>query len=243
MTLQANDMLACEKDDDDIPVNCISNVSVDNIIFAMEQSKLKVLLVKYNEGISAGKWALLGHWLREGEDLAVGAARVVREITGVDNLYLEQLKAFGKVNRYPNRRILTIAYYSLVLLQDVDLQPQDKNVEFKWFDIHQLPELVFDHLEIVQTGLEKLQYRVRHEPIGFSLLPEKFTLLQLQEIYEAILNQKLDKPNFRRKFQKMNLLIDCKEKQQNVAHRAAGLYRFDIEVYKKLKDFGFNFDF
>lgn len=115
--------------------------------------------------------------------------------------------------------------------------------ECRWFDVKTLPELMFDHGEILQNGPDYLQHKVRHEPVGFNLLPEKFTLLQLQEIYESILHKSLDKPNFRRKILKMNLLIDCKEKQKNVAHRAASLYRFDVHVYEKLKEFGFTFEY
>ena len=119
----------------------------------------------------------------------------------------------------------------------------DNALECEWFDLNNVPPLMFEHADILKSGLDYLRYKVRHEPIGFSLLPEKFTLLELQGIYESTLNKSLDKPNFRRKFQKMNLLINCKEKQTNVAHRAATLYRFDINVYEKLREFGFTFEF
>ena len=229
--------------DNQIPDDCIDNLTVDNLIFALDNSELKILLVQYKEGIAANKWGLIGHWVRNDENLSTAASRVVKNITGVENLYLDQLKVFGDVDRYPLRRIITIAYYSLVRFEETKVVNQNETFECKWFNVRDLPKLMFDHQSIIESGLEHLQYKVRHEPIGFNLLPEKFTLLQLQEIYESILNRKLDKPNFRRKILKMNLLIDCKEKQKNVAHRAASLYRFDIHVYEKLREFGFTFEY
>jgi len=142
-------------------------------------------------------------------------------------VYLEQLKAFGRVNRFPDARVVTIAYYALVSADAYDIVAGNFASEAGWFSIAEVPKLVYDHQMILDTGLKHLQHKVRHEPIGFNLLPEKFTLLQLQELYEAILNTKLDKPNFRRKILKMNLLTPCNEKQTGVAHRAANLYRFD----------------
>lgn len=237
-------LLAAEMDKEEhLPDDCMKNLSVDNLIYAMDQGKLKVLLAKYKHGVAANKWGLIGHWVKLDEDLETAAYRVVTQATGVSNFHLDQLATFGKVNRYPLRRIITVVYYSLVRLEETNIIQGENTHEVAWFDVKALPELIFDHDEIVKASLEHLKYKVRHEPIGFSLLPEKFTLLQLQEIYEAILNIKLDKPNFRRKIQKMNLLINCKEKQKDVAHRAATLYRFDINVYEKLKDFGFNFEY
>ena len=226
-----------------IPDDCISNVTVDNLIFTLHESKLKVLLVKHNRGLVAFKWGLIGHWVRNDENLEDAALRVVKNKTNVDNLYLDQLGAFGAVDRYPAGRIITIAFYSLVRYEETNLVGGENVLECEWFDVYDLPTLIFDHADILAAGLNYLKYKVRHEPIGFNLLPEKFTLLELQEIYEAILNKSLDKPNFRRKFQKMNLLINCQEKQKKVAHRAATLYRFDINVYENLKEFGFTFEF
>ena len=226
-----------------LPDNCIKNISVDNLIFSIHEGELKILLVKYKEGLAADKWGLVGHWVKKDESLEQAASRVVKEITGSTNLYLDQLGAFGDVERYPLSRIITIAYYSLVRHSETQPVLSNQTTEINWFTIHKLPELVFDHQQIIAAGLAHLKYKVRHEPIGFSLLPEKFTLLELQEIYESILNKKLDKPNFRSKILKMNFLIDCEEKQKHVAHRAAGLYRFDIHVYQKLKEFGFTFEY
>lgn len=230
-------------DEEKIPEDCIPNLTVDNLIFTLHESKLKVLLVKYNRGLATNKWGLVGHWVRCDENLHDAALRVVKKTTNVDNLYLDQLGAFGDVGRYPSSRIITIVYYSLVRHEETNLIGGENAIECQWFDVYDLPKLIFDHYEILMEGLNFLKYKVRHEPVGFNLLPEKFTLLELQEIYEAILNKSLDKPNFRRKIQKMNLLINCHEKQKKVAHRAASLYRFDVNVYEKLKEFGFTFEF
>lgn len=243
MTHTINLMAAEMDNEEQLPEKSMPNISVDNLIFAMQDGKLKVLLVKYKQGLAANKWGLIGHWVHRDENLEDAASRVISATTGVENFHLDQLGAFGKVNRYPLRRIITVVYYALVRFDEANIHQGENTHEVAWFNVHDVPELIFDHKEILDKCLEQLKYKVRHEPIGFSLLPEKFTLLQLQEIYEAILDKKLDKPNFRRKIQKMNLLINCKEKQTAVAHRAATLYRFDVHVYEKLKEFGFNFEY
>jgi hypothetical protein len=230
-------------DEESIPDNCISNLTVDNLIFTLHDSKLKVLLIKYNRGLAINKWGLIGHWVKKDENLEDAALRVVKKTTNVDNIYLDQLGVFGNVDRYPGGRIITVVYYSLIRYEETNVILGENAITSEWFDVYDLPELMFDHADILSAGLDFLKYKVRHEPIGFNLLPEKFTLLELQEIYEAILNKTLDKPNFRRKIQKMNLLINCEEKQKKVAHRAATLYRFDVNVYEKLREFGFTFEF
>jgi len=182
--------------------NTIAALSIDNLIFGLEGSELKILLIKHGEGISSGEWALPGGWIRYDEDIRDSASRLLKELTGLSNVYLEQLKAFGRVNRFPDARVVTIAYYALVSADAYDIVAGNFASEAGWFSIAEVPKLVYDHQMILDTGLKHLQHKVRHEPIGFNLLPEKFTLLQLQELYEAILNTKLDKPNFRRKILK-----------------------------------------
>ncbi|MGL1957690.1 MAG: NUDIX hydrolase [Colwellia sp.] len=238
-------MLVTEKEaqEERLPAGVIDNLSVDNLIFSMQDNQLKILLAKYKYGLAANQWGLIGHWVKSDEDLITAADRVLKQTIGVKNFHLDQLAAFGNVNRYPPRRIITVAFYSLVRFEEAKVVIPKHTLDLHWFNVRDLPELVFDHQEIVDTCLTHLKYKVRHEPIGFSLLPEKFTLLQLQEIYETILDVKLDKPNFRRKILKMNLLINCHEKQHNVAHRAANLYQFDLNVYEELTEFGFNFEY
>jgi len=225
-----------------LPKGVLRGLSIDNLIFGLDGSELKILLIKHAEGIRIGEWALPGGWIKEEENLRQAAGRLLKDLTGVEHPYLEQLKTFGKLDRYPAERVVTVAYYALVSADDYALMAGFSASEAAWFNIHDTPKLVFDHQEIVDCGISFLQHQVRHRPIGFNLLPEKFTLLQLQELYEAILDVKLDKPNFRRKIMKMDLLTPCNEKQKGVAHRAANLYRFDENAYQQLTEQGFTFE-
>lgn len=220
----------------------IDALSIDCLIFGFKDGKLDILLVKHGEGISKGKWALPGGWIRYNESLDDAASRILTALTGVSNIYLEQIKAFGHVNRYPNKRVVTVAYFTLVNAENYELHAGFTASDAQWFNIHEVPSLAYDHAAILDFGFRFLKHKVQHEPIGFNLLPKKFTLLHLQELYEAILETKLDKPNFRRKLMNMNLLVSCNEKQKDVAHRAAKLYRFDKKVYHKLTEKGFTFE-
>lgn len=231
------------KYDNKFPPDSIEALSIDCVIFGFKDAKLHILLVEHGEGISKGQWGLPGGWIRYNESVDHSAHRVLDELTGVKDLFLEQLRAFGGTNRFPGKRVVTVAYYALIKEDDYDLVPGNNASAVSWFDVTQMPSIIYDHKEIIDFGFSELKYKVRREPIGFNLLPKLFTLLQLQSLYEAILEQKLDKPNFRRKMLKMNLLIDTGEKQQNVSHRAANLYRFDEQVYQRLKDKGFNFEY
>jgi 8-oxo-dGTP diphosphatase len=224
------------------PDTVIDALSIDCLIFGFKKNELDILLVQHGEGISKGKWALPGGWIRYNESTDDAAARLLSDLTGVSHIYLEQLRSFGNVDRYPSKRVITIVYYALVKPENYTLHPGFTATDAQWFKISEVPELPYDHAEILENGLIHLKHKVRHEPIGFNLLPKKFTLLQLQELYEAILEKKLDKPNFRRKLMKMNLLDPCKEKQTDVSHRAANLYRFDKKIYDKLTEKGFTFE-
>ncbi len=220
----------------------LPDISIDCLVFGLDNGRLNVLLAKHRAGIRQGQWALPGGHIGSSEDLDDAASRILKDVTGVRDLFLEQLRAFGRADRFPDARVITIAYYALVKQKDYEVVAGGPASDVRWWDIHDVPELVYDHGEILQQGLSSLRHKVRHEPLGFNLLPEKFTLLHLQELYESILDTKLDKPNFRRKMMNMKLLVDCNEKQQNVAHRAAALYRFDESVYQSLKEKGFSFE-
>jgi len=224
------------------PDTIIDALSIDCLIFGFKKSELDILLVQHGEGISKGKWALPGGWIKYNESTDASATRILNDLTGVSNIYLEQLRAFGNVNRYPNKRVITIAYYALVKPENYTLHAGFTAADARWFRMSEIPEMPYDHKQILDEGLAHLKHKVRHEPIGFNLLPKKFTLLQLQELYEAILDQKLDKPNFRRKLMRMNLLEPCKEKQTDVSHRAASLYKFDKKAYGRLREKGFLFE-
>lgn len=221
----------------------IQALSIDCVLIGFEKGKLEILLVQHAEGIVKGRWALPGGWIRYDESLDSAADRILRDLTGINDLYLEQLQAFGDTKRYPTQRVITIAFFALVKPEDYHLIPGFTAADARWFGLQDVPNLPYDHNEILAFSMERLRYKVRHEPIGFNLLPEKFTLLQLQELYEAILGKKLDKPNFRRKMMKMNLLVPCSEKEIGVSHRAAQLYRFDEKVYQQLIEKGFSFEF
>lgn len=220
----------------------IDPLSIDCTIFGFEDGKLEVLLIRRAIEPSEGKWALPGGFILYQEDIDEASRRILKEMTGVDKLFMEQQKAFGTVNRYPDRRVITLAYFALVQPGNYRLNPGPEASDVQWFDVKTLPHLPFDHKAIIDHAVATLRQKVRHQPIGFELLPEKFTLLQLQELYEAVLGQKLDKPNFRRKMQGMNLLVSLEEYQKGVAHRAARLYQFDIKRYNKLRESGFVFE-
>ena len=220
----------------------MENLSIDCVLFGLHKGELEVLVVKHGEGISMGGWALPGGWVITDEDLDAAAHRLLFELTGLENIYLEQLKAFGRVDRFPDNRVVTVAYYALVKPEDYKLMAGFTASHAEWQKLSGREKLIYDHEEILQYGLEHLKAKVCREPIGFNLLPEKFTLLQLQELYEAILGVKLDKPNFRRKMIKMGLLIPCNEKQKDVPHRAAALYHFDMDIYRQLTKQGFVFE-
>lgn len=220
----------------------IDALSIDCVIFGFKNAELSLLLVKHGQGTTKGQWALPGGWITYNESLRAAAYRILVAQTSVENIFLEQFKTFGEVDRFPNKRVITVCYYALVNIETVKLQPGPSVLEVTWFTIRSIPKIAFDHNKILDNCFKHLQHKVLHEPIGFNLLPKKFTLLHLQELYEAILGKDLDKPNFRRKFLKMNLLIPCNEKQNDVAHRAANLFRFDKKTYDKLIEKGFSFE-
>jgi len=221
----------------------IDGISIDCVIFGFKKESLEVLLVQHAGGESEGSWGLLGGWLKREESADDAAQRILYELTSLDNIYLEQLKAFTNPKRVLDRRVVTIGYYTLVNQEDYDVKASLAVREAKWCRINEIPNLIFDHNEILEFSLMQLRNRVRQAPIGFNLLPEKFTLLQLMHLYEEILGIELDKSNFRRKILHMKLLVALDEKQQDVSHRAAKLFKFDPEIYKKLTEKGFNFEF
>ena len=221
----------------------IDGMTIDCVIFGFNKASLEVLLVQHAEGESIGKWGLLGGYMKREESADDAAHRIVYELTSLDNIYLEQLKAFTNPARVPERRVVTIGYYTLVNREDYNIKASLSVIEAKWHKINRVPELIFDHTEILNFSLMQLRNRVRQAPIGFNLLPEKFTLLQLMHLYEEILGIELDKSNFRRKILHMKLLVELDEKQKAVSHRAAKLYKFDADTYRKLTEKGFSFEF
>ncbi len=190
----------------------------------------------------AGTWALPGGFVRVDETLEDAARRELEEETGLRNVFLEQLYTFGALDRDPRERVVSVAYYALVKLSDHNVQAATDARDAAWFGVHDVPSLAFDHAEILQLALDRLRGKLRYQPIGFELLPRKFTLSQLQHLYELVLERELDKRNFRKRVLAMDLLIETDEVQQDVAHRAARLYRFDERKYRRLAKAGFNFE-
>jgi 8-oxo-dGTP diphosphatase len=174
--------------------------------------------------------------------LEEAAKRELKEETGIEKVFLEQLYTFGEVNRDPRERVVTVAYYALVNLGGHKIQAMTDAVKAAWFSVDELPELAFDHESIIEMASQRLKGKVRYQPIGFELLPKKFTLFQLQKLYEIILEQKLDKRNFRKKILSMDLFMELDEVEEDVAHRAAKLYQFDENKYEQLKKKRFNFE-
>lgn len=217
-------------------------LTVDCVVFGFDDSDLKVLLIQRDLPPFKGKWALPGGFVRTDETLDEAARRELREETGLADVFLEQLYTFGEIKRDPRERVVTVAYYALVpLIRHTPHAATDAR-NAAWFGLADVPSLAFDHANILAAAVERLRGKIRYQPVGFELLPEKFTLSQLQHLYEAIMERPLDKRNFRKKILAMDLLIETDEIEQDVAHRAARLYRFDEGKYRRLVKKGFNFE-
>jgi 8-oxo-dGTP diphosphatase len=217
-------------------------LTVDCVVFGFDGGELKVLLIQRDLTPFRGSWALPGGFVRVDESLDEAALRELREETGVRDVFLEQLYTFGRPDRDPRERVVSVAYYALVALDRHVPHASTDARNAAWFCVSDLPTLAFDHDEIVAVAVQRLKGKVRYQPIGFELLPAKFTLSQLQRLYETVLERPLDKRNFRKKILGMGLLIELDEIEQDVAHRAARLYRFDETRYRKLVKKGFNFE-
>lgn len=217
-------------------------LTVDCVVFGFGEGELKVLLIERGQEPFKGRWALPGGFVRVDETVDDAARRELVEETGLKNVFLEQLYTFGSVKRDPRERVVSVAYYALVKLSDHRARAATDAANAEWFPVSKVPALAFDHADILTTALARLKGKVRYEPIGFELLPPRFTLSQLQHLYEAVLATDLDKRNFRKKVLGFGLLIALKETQMTGRHRPAQLFRFDAEKYEKLKRKGFNFE-
>lgn len=214
-------------------------VTVDCVVFGLADGELNLLLIQRGEEPYAGAWALPGGFVKIDEALETAARRELQEETGVSELYLEQLGAYGEPDRDPRERVITVAYMAIVNLFEHDVQAATDARRALWFSVDDLPELAFDHVDIVDAALQTLRQQARREPIAFEFLPERFTFRQLQRIYESILGTSLDKRNFRKKIQSTGLVEPTGEVEADVAHRAAQLFRFDHESYERLRADGF----
>lgn len=210
--------------------------TADCVIFGFHDGEMKVLLVERNEYPFQGWFALPGFYVGHTETIDDAVQRIVFDYTGLRGIYMEQLYTFGDLRRHPQGRVITVAYYAMLRLDEqVTLNPTSRYVrQAVWHPIEELPELAFDHSNIIEKSIEKIRSRIKYSPIAFELLPEKFTLTQLQQVYEAIWGYKIDKRNFRKKMLKYDILKDLGEKQKGVPYRAAMLYKFDKRKYAKI---------
>jgi 8-oxo-dGTP diphosphatase len=217
-------------------------VTADCVVFGLDQDDLKVLLIQRDFDPFEGYWALPGGFAVVGESIEDTARRELEEETGLQGIFLEQLYTFSEPERDPREHVITIAHFALTNLSQHKVQASTDARNAAWFELDDVPELAFDHHRILKTAYERLQGKIRYQPIGFELLPPKFTLRQLQQMYQKILDRKLDKRNFRKKILKMDILEELDEIETDVAHRAARLYKFEKVKYDQKVKQGFNFE-
>lgn len=215
-------------------------VAVDCIIFGFDGRQLKALLIKRGFEPEKGKWSLMGGFVGRNESAEQAATRVLYQLTGMNNIYMEQLATFSDVNRDSAGRVISIAYFALINIADYSEQLQLEH-EAKWFQLNRIPPLIFDHRKMMKKAKERLQEKVVAHPIGFELLPTKFTLPQLQNLYEAIYEVPLDKRNFTKKMLSLGVLNKLNEKEKESSRKGAFYYVFDSMKYKKLQSGGIRF--
>jgi len=216
------------------------HVALDCIIFGFDKGELKLLIHKRRFEPAKGQWSLFGGFLAADESLEDAANRILHELTGLEKIYMEELQTYGEIKRDPAGRVISVAYYALIPAHKYS-EEYSKQYGATWVSLKGLPGLIMDHDNMVEKGLRRLKRRAATQPIGFELLPKEFTIPQLQALYEAIYQSKLDKRNFRKKFLSMDVLIKLEEKDKSNSRKGAYLYRFDKRKYRKLVDAGYNF--
>jgi hypothetical protein len=217
-------------------------VSVDCIILGFKDKEINVLIIKRKFEPLKGERSLMGGFVRENESLNETVSRVVAEYTGVENVYMEQIGAYGDVNREPGDRVVSIVYYALIDMQQFD-EKLKKQHNAEWVHINNVGTLILDHNQFLEDTIKLLRRRTATHPVGFNLLPEKFTLPQLQSLYEAIYQKPMDKRNFRKKIFEMDILEKMNEKDKSASKRGAFYYKFDKEKYDSRLEDGFYFSF
>lgn len=207
-------------------------VAVDCIIFGFNQGELSLLLLKRNFEPAKGQWSLMGGFVQENESVNDAAKRVLSELTGLTDVYMEQVGTFGEIERDPGERVVSVAYYALLNINESDRESVQKHNAF-WVNINELPELIFDHPQMVEQARELMRMKASTEPIGFNLLPKLFTLSQLQSLYEAIYGEEIDKRNFRKRVAEMDYIEKTDKIDKSGSKRGAALYKFNNKVYRK----------
>lgn len=218
------------------------HVATDCIVFGFHQDELKLLIFNRRVQPHKGGWSLIGSFVKLNEDVDHAAKRVLRDITGLDNVFFEQSRTYGNAERDMGARCVSVAQFALIRIDEYDEELTEMRGAF-WYRIEELPELVLDHYQMVIDALDILRRKAKHQPIGFELLPEKFTIPQLQSLYEAIFQRKLDPGNFRKKILSFKILNRLNEKDRSSSKRGAFYYTFDHDTYEKLLKSGYNFDF
>ena len=218
-------------------------LAVDCIIFGYDiiEKEIKLLLSKRIFEPAKGKWSLAGGFVETAESLDQAASRILRKLTGLDSVYMKQSYAYGEKDRDQGDRVVSVAYFALIPIRDIDKELAERN-GVSWRSLSSLPDLIFDHPLMVKRALSDLQNQVKIRPVGFELLPEKFTLVQLQDLYEAIYQRKVDKRNFRKKILSMGILEKLDEKERETSKKGAYYYKFNELTYKKLRQNGFYFN-
>jgi len=216
-------------------------LAVDCIIFGFDNEGLKILLIKRDFEPEKGKLSLIGGFLKKEEVLNSAAIRILNSYTGLQDIYMEQLYAFSEVDRDPVERTISVAYYALINIENHN-EELIQNYHAQWYSVSNMPKLIFDHDKMVVHAIRRLRYRTSIKPIGFELLPEKFTMLQLQKLYDSILSKELDKRNFISKINSLDILIKLDEKDMLSSRKGSYLYTFDKDKYeeKLLNDFVLN---
>jgi ADP-ribose pyrophosphatase YjhB (NUDIX family) len=217
-------------------------VAVDCIVFGYDifEKEIKLLLIKRSFEPAMGKWSLAGGFVKEKESLDEAASRILYMLTGLRDVYMEQSFTYGEIQRDPGARVISTSYSALIKIQDIDRKLKELNGA-QWKSLARLPHLIFDHSNMVNRALNMLQMQAKVKPVGFALLPEKFTLVQLQNLYEAIYLREIDKRNFRKKILSMNLLEKLDEKERETSKKGAFYYKFNEERYEIHKKQGFDF--
>ena len=220
-------------------------IAVDCIVFGYDilEKEIKLLLIKRSFEPAKGKWSLAGGFVKEKESLDEAASRILFQLTRLRDVYMEQSYAYGEIERDPGARVISISYSALIKIQDIDRKLKEANGAH-WQSLSRLPNLIFDHNHMVNRALNELQIQIKVKPVGFALLPEKFTLVQLQDLYEAIYQRDIDKRNFRKKILSMNILEKLDEKEKVTSKKGAFYYKFNREHYEihKRLDFFFSLD-
>jgi len=218
-------------------------LAVDCIIFGYDilEREIKLLLFKRIFEPAKGRWSLAGGFVDPDESLDEAASRILRKLTGLDSVYMKQSYAYGEKDRDQGDRVVSVAYFALIPIRDIDKELAEQN-GVSWCSLSNLPDLIFDHPLMVKRALSDLQNQVKIRPVGFELLPEKFTLVQLQDLYEAIYQRKVDKRNFRKKILSMGILEKLDEKERETSKKGAYYYKFNELTYKKLRQNGFYFN-